>query len=156
MASVEFDYEEGEDEVEVEEDELELTGPIILDLGAVRDEPVAEGWHSVEIERADPGLSNQKKIPKIFILSRLIDEADEDYNRTQIWNAMLEGDGLIFTKRCMKALGLPDQLAYDSVEDFCADLVGRQVQVQTRHRIYKGEKQSSASNWRPLQAIAYA
>ena len=133
-------------------DEFELSGPIMLDLGAVKDEPVPEGWHTVKIESADPGLSRQKKVPKVFVLSRINDEADPDFNRTIIWNCMLEGDGLIFTKRCFKALGLPEVLNRPSYEALAEDLVGREVECRVKHRVYQGEKQASVTNWR---AVSY-
>lgn len=131
-------------------DEVTLEGPIVLDLGEVKDEPVVTGWHAVRIERAEAGLSRQKNLPKIFFLSRVIDEGDPEHNRTVIWNCMLEGDGLIFTKRCFAALGMPEQLNYPTYQDLADDTVDREVEVQVKHRVYKGERQAQVSNWRPL------
>jgi len=129
--------------------EVVLEGPIVLDLGGVRDELIPEGWHAVSIERADPGISRQKQIPKIFVLSRIKDEGDPDFNRTIIWNVMLDGDGMVFTKRCFKALGLPDQLNYSSYQALAEDLIGREVEVKIKHRTYEGAKQVQVNNWRP-------
>ena len=134
-------------------DEFELTGPITLDLGAIRDEPVSADWHTVKIERADAGISSKKQLPKIFLLSRITDEADPEYNRTIIWNCMLEGDGLPFTKRCFKALGMPDVLEYPSYQALADELVGREVECKVKHRTYKGEKQANVTNWR---AVSYS
>lgn len=137
-------------EPEEEEEEVVLEGPVTLDLDQVRDEPPAKGWHTVRIERAEAGLSRQKKTPKIFVLSRVIDEADVEFNRTIIWNVMLSGDGLVFTKRCLKALGLPGRLEYGSYQELADDLIGREVEVQVKHRTYQGERQAQVNNWREV------
>lgn len=129
---------------------VNLEGPIVLDLGEVRDEPVSVGWHTVTIERADAGVTQQKGLPKIFILSRVTDEGDKEYNRTIIWNIMLAGDGLPFTKRCLKALGLPEQLNYPTFQALADDLIGREVEVKGKHRTYKGEVQFQVNNWKPV------
>ena len=157
MSETEFDFaEEAEIEETVEDnDDIVLSGPITLDLGAVRDEPVAEGWHVVKIERAEAGVSRQKRIPKIFVLSRIIDEGDEDVKRTLIWNVMLAGDGMIFTKRCFKALGFSEVLDYPSVDDLCAAMIDHEVDVQVKHRVYNGEKQAGVGNWREPQLVTY-
>lgn len=127
---------------------IDLSGPIVLDLGEIRDEPVSPGWHIVTIERANAGLSRKKQIPKIFILSRVTDEDDEETNRTVIWNLMLAGDGLVFTKRCLAALGLPAQLNYPTYQALADDLIGREVAVKTSIRVHEGEKQVRVSNWK--------
>ena len=129
---------------------VNLEGPIVLDLGEVRDEPVVIGWHVVTIERAEAGTSRQKGLPKIFILSRVTDEGDVEYNRTIIWNVMLSGDGMVFTKRCLAALGLPEQLNYPTYQALADDLVGREVEVKVKHRVYKGEKQVQVNNWKTI------
>ena len=129
---------------------VNLEGPIVLDLGEVRDEPVVIGWHVVTIERAEAGVSRKQNLPKIFILSRVTDEGDIEYNRTIIWNIMLQGDGLVFTKRCLSALGLPAQLNYPSYQALADDLIGRDVEVKVKHRVYKGEKQVQISNWKAI------
>lgn len=131
---------------------VDLGGPIVLNLGEVRDEPVSAGWHVVTIERADAGITQQKGLPKIFILSRVTDEGDEEYNRTIIWNVMLAGDGMVFTKRCLAALGLPEQLNYPSYQALADDLIGREVEVKGKHRVYKGETQYAVNNWKPVTA----
>lgn len=140
----------GKSTAEVPSEPVNLEGPIVLDLGEVRDDPVTVGWHTVTIERADAGVSQQKQLPKIFILSRVTDEGDVEFNRTIIWNVMLEGDGLVFTKRCFAALGLPEQLNYPSYQALADDLVGREVEVKGKHRVYKGEKQFQVNNWKPV------
>jgi len=130
---------------------VNLEGPIVLDLGTVRDEPVAaDQWHTVSVERADAGVSKEKKLPKIFILSRVTDEGDVEYNRTIIWTIMLQGDGLVFTKRCLSALGMPEQLSYPTYQDLADDLVGREVEVKGKHKPYKGEQQYQVNNWRAV------
>jgi hypothetical protein len=129
---------------------VNLEGPIVLDLGEVRDEPVTIGWHVVTIERAEAGVTRQKGLPKIFVLSRVTDEGDVEYNRTIIWNVMLSGDGMVFTKRCLVALGLPTQLNYPSYQALADDLIGREVEVKVKHRVYQGEKQVQISNWKAL------
>lgn len=130
--------------------EITLDGPITLDLGAVSDEPVEPGWHAVKIASAEAKLTRQKELPQIFIVARLTDEAHPRFNSTVIWNCMLVGDGLQFTKRCFKALGLPELLKYPSAQDLADDLVGRDVEVRVKHRTYEGEVQANVSNWRPV------
>jgi len=130
---------------------VNLEGPIVLDLGEVRDQPITAGaWHCVTIERADAGLSTQKQLPKVFILSRVSDEGSPEYNRTVIWNLMLAGDGMVFTKRCLAALGLPEKLNYPSYQALADDLVGREVEVKGKHRTYQGEVQYQVNNWRKV------
>jgi len=128
--------------------EINLEGPITLDLGAIKDEPVSVGWHSVTIERAEAKETRQQSLPSIFVLARVNDEADPDYNRTVIWNLMLSGDGLLFTKRCFGALGMPEQIQAPSVQALADELVGRDVEVQVKHRTYEGAIQANANNWR--------
>lgn len=130
--------------------EISLEGPIELDLGAVSDEPVAVGWHTVQIESAEARLSRKQSLPMIFVLSRITDEADPQTNKTVIWNNMMSGEGLVFTKRCFKALGMPEQLSAPSLQDLADELVGRQVQVQVKHKVYEGEVQESVANWRAV------
>ena len=130
--------------------QVNLEGPIVLDLGQVRDQPVAEGWHVVTIERADAKTSSKKDIPMIFVLSRISDESDPECNRTIIWNIMLQGEGMVFTKRCLAALGMPEQLNYPSYQALANDLIGRSVEVKTKHRTYEGEQSLQVNNWRPV------
>jgi hypothetical protein len=135
-------------------DELNA-GPITLDLGAISDEPVAETWHTVEIERADYGLSRKQNLPKIFVMSRVIDEADPDVGRTIIWNLMLAGDGLLFTKRCFKALNYPEVLEYPTADALAESLVGLVVEVRVKHRVYQGAKQANVNNWRAVATMSF-
>lgn len=130
--------------------EISLDGPITLDLGAVSDEPVAIGWHTVQIESAEARLSRKQELPMIFVVSRITDEADPQHNKTIIWNNMMRGEGLVFTKRCFKALGMPEQLSADSLQDLADELVGIQVQAQVKHRVHEGEIQANVSNWRAV------
>ena len=134
---------------------IDLSGPIVLDLEQISDEPVAEGWHTITIERAEGRESGEGK-PMIFALSRVTDESDPEYNRTVVWNNMLTGEGLRFTKRCFKGLGLPMQLDYPSVDALCADMVGRGCDVRVRHgKVRKGprtgEIQANVSAWKATQ-----
>lgn len=138
------------------EEELTLEGPITLDLTQISDEPVSRGWHTVTIERAEGRFSRKKHLPEVFFLSRITDEGDPEHNRTVIWNCQLKGDGLMFTKRCFKALGMPEVLNYPTVEDLCAELVGLECEVEVRHKVYQGAKQARVSNWRPVtMGVAY-
>lgn len=132
---------------------IDLSSPVSIDLGEVNDEPVAVGWHTVTIERAEAKLSRQQEIPQIFVLSRITNEADPEYNRTLIWNLNLSGDGLRFTKRCLEALGFPEQLNYSSYQDLADDLVGREVDAKVKHRTYQGETKSSVNQWRPTEMV---
>lgn len=135
--------------------DIDLSGPVTLNLDAIRDELVPEGWHTVKIERAEAKLSRQKKLPQVFVLSRITDEADPDFNRTVIWNLMLEGEGLLFTKRCFEALGLSGQLDYPSYQDMASDLVDREVEAKIKHRTHKGEQQIQVNNWREITPEAF-
>lgn len=129
-------------------DLTDLEGPVSLDLGDISDEPVAKGWHTVEIERAEARLSSQAQVPQLFIMARIVDEADPEYNRTLVWNLNLTGDGRIFLKRCLTALGMPQQLDYPSYQDLADDLIGRQVDAQVKHGTWKGEKRADVNKWR--------
>lgn len=128
---------------------IDLSGPVVIDLEEIRDEPVNEGWHVVEIERCEPKLSRQKHLPQLFVLSRVVDEADVEYNRMILWNLMLEGAGMVFTKRCFKALDMPSVLDYPTYQDLANELIGRQVEVKVKHKTNKGEIQANVNNWRP-------
>lgn len=130
--------------------QVNLEGPIVLDLGQVKDEPVAKGWHCVTIERADAKTSSKKGIPMLFVLSRVTDEADTEYNQTIIWNIMLSGEGMVFTKRCLAALGMPEKLNYPTYQELANALIGRSVEVQVKHRTYEGEQSVQVNNWRPV------
>jgi len=134
---------------------IDLSGPVTLNLDAVRDEPVAASWHSVKIERADAKLSRQKQLPCIFILSRVNDEGDPDFNRTLIWNLMLEGEGVVFTKRCFEALGMSGHLDFPSYQAMADALVGLEVDAKVKHSTYKGEVQAKVNNWRALTHDVY-
>ena len=134
---------------------IDLSGPVTLNLDEVRDEPVAAQWHSVKIERAEPKLTRQKNLPSIFVMSRIIDEADQDFNRTIIWNLLLEGDGVVFTKRCFAALGITGVLEFPSYQAMADALVGMEVEVKLKHRTYKGEVQAQANNWRAVTHDVY-
>lgn len=134
--------------------ELDLEGPITLDLGAVKDELAELGWHSVRIERADAGISSKKGLPKIFVMARMTDQDDPDFNRTLVWNCMLSGDGLVFTKRCFKAADMPEQLNYPTYQALADDLVGRELAAKVQHKANRdtGEMQVSVGNWKPIVA----
>lgn len=129
--------------------------PIALNLSNIKDQPCAVGWHAVEIERAEYGTSSKKGLPKIFVLSRITDEADPDFNRTIIWNLMLSGEGLVFTKRCFVALGYPEVLEYPTADALADSLIGLQVEVRVKHRVYQGNNQAQVNNWRPLTPEVY-
>lgn len=129
--------------------EFDLMGPVSINLGEVRDEPVGVGWHSVEIERAEAKLSAGQGLPSIFVMGRIDDESDPEFRRTVVWNLMLQGDGLLFTKRCCSALGMSEQLNYPSYQEMADDLVSRSCEVLVKHRPYQGELRTNVSNWRP-------
>ena len=129
---------------------VDLSGPISLDLSEISDSPVAEGWHTVTIERAEAKLSSEKQLPMIFVMARVTDEADPEHNRTVVWNLMLKGEGLRFLKRCLGALGLGEQLDYPSYQAMADDLVGRSCDAKVKHRQYRGETQANVNSWREL------
>ena len=101
-------------------------------------------------------MSSKKGLPKVFVLSRIIDEADPDFSRTIIWNLMLAGEGLVFTKRCFKALGFEgDTLEFPSGDALAETLIGLQVDVRVKHRIYEGAKQAQVNNWRHYEPALF-
>lgn len=128
--------------------EINLNGPVMLDLSTINDELVPEGWHTVTLEQVTAKLTSQKGLPSLFVMSRITDDDDPDVNRTVIWNLMLSGDGMIFTKQCFSALNMPVKLEYDSYSDLAADMIGREVDVRVKYRTYEGEKQVSVNKWR--------
>ncbi len=130
--------------------DVELSGPVAIDLGAVRDEPVGQGWHTVEVERCEPKLSRQKGLPSLFVMARVTDESDIDHGRTLVWNLMLDGDGMVFTKRCFAALRMPEVLDYPSYQDLADALIGRSVDAKVKHATYQGQLQAKVNNWRPF------
>ncbi len=140
---------------EYEGTSVDLSGPVSLDMGAISDEPVPVGWHQVIIERVDAKLTKEKKLPSLFVMSRISEEGDPDHGKTIIWNLMLSGGGMIFTKRCFKALGLPEQLEFNSYEDLAAELIGLECEVAVKHQEYEGEMQAKVGRWRPVQAISF-
>ncbi len=138
-----------------EYDSVDLSGPVSLDMGSISDELIPLGWHTVTIERVDAKLTREKKLPSLFVMARISEEGDPDHKRTIIWNLMLAGSGLIFTKRCFKALGLPDQLEFSSYEELAAELIGLECEVEVKHREYQGEQQVQVGRWRPAQSISF-
>jgi len=135
-------------------EEFNLEGPILIDLTQIKDEPVTEGWHLVQIERVDPGHSSKQQIPQLFVMSRIVDEADPEFNRTVIWNSQLQGDGLIFTKRFFAAVGLDDVVSYPNIQGLVDDLLEAVLEVRVRHRTYEDKTQANVSSWRPYQPMA--
>lgn len=129
---------------------IDLSGPVSIDLGDVDDEPVDEGWHTVEIERAEAKLTRKKELPSIFVMGRITDEADPKYNRTIIWNSILSGNAMRFTKRFFDAVGMPEQLDYPSYQALADDLIGRVCEVEVKHREYEGELQANVNKWREI------
>jgi hypothetical protein len=130
---------------------INLSSPITLDLTEVKTDPVDEGWHHVKIERADAKKTSNKGLTSIFVMSRIQDEADPDFNRTLIWNCNLEGGGLIFTKRFFEAAGMPMQLEYESVQALADDLIGREVDAKVSHEApneYHDEVKAQVNKWR--------
>lgn len=126
---------------------VNLTGPITLDLDAISDKPVATGWHLVNIERAEAKLSSADN-PKIFVMSRIVDEADPDNNRTLIWNLTFTEAAMFMVKRCLKALGMPSNLSFDSLQDLADELLDREVEAFVKHKVYMGETQANVAKWR--------
>lgn len=132
---------------------VDLTGPVSLNLGGVRDVLVPVGWHTVTIERADARESSKEQ-PQIFVLSRISDEADPDFNRTLIWNLTdtgnLEDFQMKLFRRCIEAMGLPLDLNYPSYQALADDLIGRTFDCKVSHRTYQGEPQTNITRWRPV------
>ncbi|MFA5526306.1 MAG: DUF669 domain-containing protein [Acholeplasmataceae bacterium] len=134
-----------------ENDVINLSGPVKINLSEIKDDLVAEGWHSVKIERAEAKLTRRQKLPSIFVMARITDENDEDHNRTIIWNSMFSGEGLRFTKRFFEAVDMPEELDYPTYQDMANELIGRECECKVKHRTHNGEKQTNVSDWRPIQ-----
>ena len=133
--------------------QIDLDGPVNMNTDEIEDELPAAGWHTVTIERAEARLSSKQEIPQIFILSRITDEADPQFNKTVIWSLNLAGDGMGFFKRCFAALGMPKQLDYPSYQDMADEVVGREVECKVKHGTYNGEPQAQVSAWRPSEGL---
>ena len=133
---------------------VDLTGPVSLNLGGVHDELVPVGWHTVTIERADAKLS-KKDEPSIFVMSRISDEVDPNFNETVVWNLTDTGNPDDFQmklfKRCAEALGLPEELNYPSYQALADDLIGRTFDCKVSHQVYMGENKTNVNQWRPTQ-----
>jgi len=136
--------------------ELNLEGPILLDLEDMTSELPDEGWHLVTIERADAGASRQKKLPQIFCVSRCIDTNDPYLGKTIVWNSIFSGPATSFTKRMLRAVGFTGNVSIRSIADLkeLADkLVGRTVEVKVTHRKYKDEMRYNVNSWRAEQVV---
>ncbi len=131
---------------------VDLTGPVSLNLGGVNDELVPVGWHTVTIERAEAKKS-KKEQPSIFVLSRISDEADPNFNETLIWNLTdtgnLEDFQMKLFRRCIEALEMPLDLNYPSYQDLANELIGKTFDCKVSHRVYQGEPQTNIIQWRP-------
>ena len=133
--------------------QIDLEGPVNMNTDEIKDELPAAGWHTVTIERAEARLSSKQEIPQIFIMARITDEADPQFNKTVIWSLNLAGDGMGFFKRCFAALGMPKQLDYDSYQDMADEIVGREVECKVKHGKYNDEPQAQVSAWRPTEGL---
>lgn len=140
---------------EYEGTSVDLSGPVSLDLGAISDKLVPMGWHQVTVERVDAKLTREKRLPSLFVMARITDEGDPDHKRTLIWNLMLVGEGLLYTKRCFKALGLPEQLEFESHEELAAEMIGLECEAYVKHKPYNNEMQAKVGRWRPVQSISF-
>ena len=127
---------------------INLSGPVSIDLGGV-DLPVAEGWHSVTIEKVEV-KTTQDNYPRFFVMSRINDEADPDNNNTLIWNLVFNFNNRSggFVKRCFAALGMPMQLEYDSYEDMAEAMIGRECEALSKLGEYEGIPRAEVSKWR--------
>ena len=134
---------------------VDLDSPVNMDLDEVQDELIPAGWHSVTIERAEARLSSKQQIPQIFVMSRITDEGDPDFNRTIIWSLNLAGPGMGFFKRCFAALGMPEKLNYNCWQDMADEIVGREVDAKVKHGTYNNEPQAQVSTWRPTELLEF-
>jgi len=132
---------------------MSVEGPVSLNLGNVDDAPVAKGWHTVKIERAEAD-TNKKDQPQIAILARITNETDPDFNKTIPWYLTFTGDMESFQmkliRRCVEALGLPLTLDYPSYQDFGDALIGLSVDANVTHREWEGETKLNVNKWRPI------
>lgn len=129
---------------------LTLDGPVSLNLDDIK-EVVEEGWHLVEIESAEARESSNGN-PQIGVRARIVDENDADYDRQFFWNlTFISGFSMQLVKRCLSALGFPQQLEYSSLQELASDMEGRQVEAQVTHRTYEGNKQENVTKWRAPQ-----
>lgn len=132
---------------------LTLEGPVSFNLDEVHDVPVSTGWHQVTVEQTEAKLS-KKDHPQIFFLSRISDEADEDFNRTIIWNLTFDGNmggfNMKRVRRFCEAAGIPLTLDYASYEAMAEDMINREVMVEVKHQEYEGETQARVNKWQSV------
>lgn len=136
--------------------DMNLSGPVSLDLGSTSDAPLAIGWHTCQIERCEARTS-KKGLPQFFVLARITDEDDAEFNQSIIWNLTFDNVAQSFNskrvKRCLTALGMPEQLSYTSWEDFAEALIGLNVDAYVTHQDRDGEPQANVNKWRAVQLL---
>lgn len=108
-------------------------GVLTLDLSGV-DKPAPEGWHTVEVEKASPGTSSNDNM-RIFVVARDVCMECDHAGNTIVWNSMLEGPGLTFTKRFLDAAGygVDQKLQFNSVDELAESMIGRELRVKVVH-----------------------
>lgn len=133
--------------------DVTLEGPLTLDLSSV-DKPPSEGWHTVEVEKASPGTTRAGDV-KIFVVARDRCGAQCGHDeQTIIWNLMLEGAGLSFTKRCLGAMGygVDSKMQFASVQALADSMLGRELQVQIKHNDKDSAFEYNVNAYRPVEA----
>ena len=88
-----------------DETDVQLTGPVIVDLTDVSTEAVAEGYHSVEVTSISLELNGKGK-PQIVTKMVIIGDDNPEVNRTLTARLQLAGGGKVFTKAFFEAIGL--------------------------------------------------
>lgn len=128
----------------------------IFNVEAVKNAPinsvVDEGWYLVKVEKASIGASKQKGTPSIDL--EYIIEAGP----AQVDGRMIEGKHLFqhiyfganteVSERAVKQLCKAAGVEIESEDQILADLPGRSLKVQIKHREYQGEPQEEVRGYK--------
>ena len=135
---------------------MSLGSPVSINLGNVDDAPVAKGWHTVKIERAEAD-EDKKGNPQISVLARVTNESDPDNNKTIPWYLTFNGDldsfQMKIVRRSIEALGLPLNLDYPTYQDLGDALIGLSVDAYVTHREWEGETKINVNKFRPISLL---
>ena len=152
----EFEYEKDVDyeAYDAEDSDIELDGPIDLDLTDVKTTPVENGWHHVEIKDVKADTSKPERGVVLVVSMEIIDEGDPDYNQYVFNRLATKGNGRRFTKMFL-ADGLgwtaADFQDYTSLSQIRDKLVGRELMVYTQQTKSNGNTYANVRDSRPVE-----
>ena len=130
---------------------LDLNAPVRLNLTAVDDSPVSEGWYEVKIITAEAKMS-KKGLPQVNVMARIMDEASSEYNKAVFWyltfDTDLESFSIKMLKRCIGAIPTIDpDLNYPSYQDFGDALVDKVLNIFVKAGEYNGEPTANVNKF---------